>query len=155
MISNREALDIVLTIPVEGQDHELDFDELVTKLKIDPNDLDTEAAEQPALYVWVGVLAEEAAYEATQAKRALELYRSARLQDVRNDPPKGLDGKRVANAAFEAVVDAEDKAQALAEEYQAALRIANLMAIAKEAARSRAGLIRDLASRQRQDPSQA
>lgn len=152
--NQREPLSTVLTIKVEGQKHRVDFDQLASRLKIDPVDIDTEAADQPSLYVWVGVLAEEAAYAATLAKRRLDLHRSTLIQALRSKPPKSLqgEGKRaVANAAFEAAVDADARTQELVVKQQAAQRVANLMAIAKEAARSRAGLIREIASKQRQE----
>lgn len=152
MISNRKKLSLQLEIDVEGTTHVVDFDDMITRLKVDKANIDEEAAEQPALYAWIGVLAEEASYEMATAKRALELGRSALLKDLRTNPPKYLrtDGKRQpAQATFEAEVESNEAIQQLADEYQSALRTANLMAIAKESARSRAGLIRELASKQR------
>jgi len=60
-----------------------DLDDLYTRTKIDPNDLDGELVEQSGLYAWWCVLAAEADFEADMAERSLgvvEAQATARLK---------------------------------------------------------------------------
>jgi hypothetical protein len=60
-----------------------DLDDLYTRTKIDPNDLDGELVEQSGLYSWWSVLASEADFESDMADRSLgivEAQATARLK---------------------------------------------------------------------------
>ena len=142
-----EQLDVDLTVELEGIEYDVNLAQLGRRMKIDPNQLKKEASEQPGLYVFVAGLAEEASAAASRARRSLDLYRSTVAKRLR----AGGGEKKIAQAHIEHLVDMDDGAQELADEYLEANRVAALLGAAKEACRQRAGLIRELMANERSE----
>lgn len=133
----RESKDLS---PEEEVDTYLDDD-----LEIDANDLDGEAARQPALYAWWGRRWAKASRGAKAAKANEEFVRASVGLNIRSDPLAALGRDvKITDATIQAAISESDGFREAEQRRIEARYISDLLTVAKESMQMKKEMIRAL-----------
>lgn len=137
------------TIELVGGSFKVDIAELVTGLKIDPNDPSDDLRTQSAQFAWVAVLCSQAEYRVSIVKQELAVAKAAIAREIRSEADL-QQAKKPTEAAIDEAVTVDPIITDLTDAFLNASREANILGAMREAYRQRRDMLGALAYSTRQ-----
>lgn len=126
-----------------------EIEDLISRLKIDPNAVDEEASEHSALFAYWAVMAEEASARERWLKRDRDILMAEIEQDVRRDLAGQKPKPTEATIAAEVALDA--RVQKATEDWLDAQRDAGILSAIRQSLAHRREMIAELMRDRRQE----
>lgn len=135
------------SIVIGSGEHQRNFsneaDDLLASLKIDPNNLMEEAANNSAIFARWGVLSEEAASESRWCERELGITKAECMDDMRRRTWGGEEKKPTVDG-LKALVEMDDKVMAAYERLLDAQRAQGLLRVIANSIKDRREMIAEM-----------